>query len=658
MLLTRYRTALGFAFAAALMAAAGRQASAIEPVLSAAESRLKADVTYLADDLREGRAPGTNGIEAAADYIAGVFRELGLKTAPGAQGYFQPFTIAGTPTLDDKASMAIKTKDKDKPESLALKTDFAPLSLGASADLKGVPLVFAGYGITAKESERKLDYDDYAGVDVKGKAVLIIRREPQQKDEKSPFDGKELSSHSDLRGKATNAFHHGAKAIVIISDTETAKDSDPLLPLAYAGGDQSTSIPFLMITRARADALLKSAGAGSLADTEQKIDETLKPQSKVLDGVTLSANYKINRNEIKTKNVIGVLEGSGPHADETIFVGGHYDHLGHGGMRSGSLAFLSRDIHNGADDNASGTAMVLEMARRLSRRHEPLPRRVVFMAFSGEERGLLGSMHYVKNPLYPIDKSVFMVNFDMVGRLNDKSELTVFGVGSTPGAAELVDSLGGSLGFTIKKVRGMSDGIGGSDHQSFYLKNIPVLFAFTGIHNDYHRPSDDHERINIAGMGRIADLGELLLLNLAKRPKRPEFTKAGSQVAGHGGATPAASSTSNNAKPKAADPHSSGGNDEDMARVSITAYFGSIPDYEDSTTGVKLAGVSEGGPAEKAGIKSGDIIISFGGKPVATVYDYTKCIAAHKPGDVVEVKLKRDGKEMTLKVTLAPRPGR
>ncbi len=616
---------------------------------SAAEFRLRADVTYLADDLREGRAPGTAGIDAAADYIAGVFRELGLKTAPGADGYFQPFTIKGSAALAGDQSLSLKAKDKDftaKP-----KADFTALALGSSANVQGLPVVFAGYGITAKEADDKVDYDDYAGLDVKGKAVLIIRREPKQDDPKSPFKARGVNRLSDLRRKLTNAADHGAKAVILVNDAKTAPDKahDHLLPFGYAGGeqDQTAAIPFAMITRELTDQVLAAAGAPRLAEAEKVIDADLKPQSQPLDGVTLSEKYTIERKALVAKNVIGVLEGSGPHADETIVVGGHYDHLGHGGLFSGSLAMFSRDIHNGADDNASGTAMVLEMARRLARRPDPLPRRVVFMAFSGEEKGLLGSLHYVGNPLYPLAKTVFMINFDMVGRLNEEDELTLFGTGSTPGAAELVDALGASAGFKIKKVKGISDGIGGSDHESFYMAGVPVLFAFTGVHSDYHKPSDDTHRINFRGMARIADFGELLLLDLVRRPKRPELLKVGTQVAAHGGEKPKEKPSDNPHETKAGD---------DTSKVTITAYFGSMPDYGADVKGVKLAGVTDGSPAEKAGLKRGDVVVNFGGKPVATVQDYTRALADFKPGDPVDVKIQRDGKDVTLKATLGSRP--
>ena len=280
-----------------------------------------------------------------------------------------------------------------------------------------------------------------------------------------------------------------------------------------------------MISRNFADWILDAAGAPSLTELENKIEADLKPRSQVLKDVELSARFTIERPSVETRNVIGVLEGSGPLADETVVIGGHYDHLGRGGLLSGSLAFLSSDIHNGADDNASGTAMVMELARRLASRRDPLPRRVVFMAFSGEERGLLGSKYYVDHPVYPLAKTVMMVNFDMVGRLNGKNELTMLGTGTTPGLDLLVDVLGRTSGLSVKKVSGTTDGFGGSDHQSFYTVNIPVLFAFTGLHNDYHRPSDDSDRINYSGMARIADYLELIVLELVRRPERPAFTR-------------------------------------------------------------------------------------------------------------------------------------
>jgi len=603
------------------------------PHVSPAEARMRADVTFLAADAQEGRAPGTKGIEAAADRIAGVFKELGLKTAPGADGYFQEFTLSGQPRLGQPLDMAVETPGGETLKG-ASRVDFSALAIGVGGDVESAPVVFAGYGITAKDDKLHLDYDDYAGVDVKDKAVLIIRREPQQNDEHSRFDGKRTTEYSALRHKATNAFQHGARLVLLVNDRASlGEEKDSLLGLGHAGTDVFTKLPFVQLTREFGDKILKAAGEPSLTDLEAQIDADLKPRSRVLKDVRLSARITIERPATVTKNVVGVLEGSGPHADETVVIGGHYDHLGRGGLMSGSLSFLSRDVHNGADDNASGTAMVMEIARRLAARPDPLPRRVVFIAFSGEERGLLGSRHYVENPLYPLASTVMMINFDMVGRLNDKSELTMIGTGTTPNSEETVKALGKGAGLVVKTVSGMTDGFGGSDHQSFYEKNIPVLFAFTGIHSDYHRPSDDSERINFTGMARIADYMELIALDVARRPERPEFARLSPPKRP---ASPAAESGS----------------------ASMSATMSVMPDYADETNaGLKLADVREGGPAAKAGMKGGDTITNIGGKPISTIYDYMESLGKYKPGDQVEVVVKRDGKDVTLKVSLGQPAG-
>jgi hypothetical protein len=602
---------------------------------SPAEVRLREDVTYLAADEREGRGPGTRGIDEAADYISFVFKSAGLKPAPGADGYFQPFTIGGSPSLGNRQELAFAGPEGKRIEGL-FKSDFTPLAIGIGGTPRQVPIVFAGYGITAHDSSLKLDYDDYAGIDVKNKAVLILRREPQADDDKSPFDGRRTTRFATFQHKATNAFQHGAAAVLLVNDKAGLQgEKDSLIRFGAAGPEPFSRIPFVMLTRELADKLLAGAGQPALEKLEEQIDADLKPRSRDLEGWTLSGEFSISRDENKTKNVIGVLEGAGPHADETVIIGGHYDHLGRGGLLSGSLAFLSHDIHNGADDNASGTAMVLELARRMGARRDPPPRRIVFMAFSGEERGLLGSQYYARNPLFPLSSTVMMFNCDMVGRLNDKDELTMIGTGTSPGLEDLVKVLGKSSGLTIKTVSGMTDGFGGSDHQSFYPKGIPVLFAFTGVHRDYHKPSDDAGLINYAGMARIADYLELLVLDIVRRPERPAFTRLAERRG-----------------PRMADP----------ARMGSSVYLGTMPDYEaaskEGAEGMKIQGVSEGSPAEKGGLKGGDVIIRLGDKKVGTIYDFMESLGAHKPGDEVDVMVKRDGKEVKLRVKLGSRPGR
>ncbi len=603
------------------------------PFVGPSEARLKRDVTFLAADAQEGRAPGTKGIEASADYIASAFKEAGLRSATGADGYFQPFTIRAEPVLTEPPRLAFVG-----PEGREIKPgsdQFRPLAIGGSGRLEALPVVFVGYGITAKDSSKGLDYDDYAGVDVRGKVALILRGEPQLDDEKSVFAGTQTTTHARFVVKAENAAKHGAAGVLFVNDRAGLKAMpDQVLRVGGAGSEEVAAIPFVMTTRATVDRLLEASGQPKLEVLEKDIDGDLKPRSRPLEGWTMTASARIERKGLDTKNVVGVLEGSGPQAEETIVVGAHYDHLGNGGFASGSLAMFSRSIHNGADDNASGTAMIMELARRLGKRVDPLPRRVVFIAFSGEEKGLLGSMHYVAHPLIPLARTILMVNFDMVGRLNAESELTMIGTGSTPGLEGLVDAIGKGDGFKIKNIKGMTDGFGGSDHLSFYLKKVPVLFPFTGVHLDYHRPSDDTERINFPGMARIADLAELLLLDFARRQVRPEWA---------GGDAPAT------------DPHAGGV--LEPGRTGTGAYLGTMPDYGGGENGLKLADVRENGPAAKAGLKGGDVIIGFGGKPVANVNDYTTLLYATKPGDVVDVVFKRDGKEMTLKVTIGTRSG-
>jgi hypothetical protein len=278
--------------------------------------------------------------------------------------------------------------------------------------------------------------------------------------------------------------------------------------------------------------------------------------------------------------------------------------------------------------------MILELARRIASRPDPPARRVVFMAFSGEERGLLGSQYYVEHPLFPLKSTVMMINCDMVGRLDAKNDLQMVGTGTTAGIDALVDGLGKSSGLAIKKISGLSDGFGGSDHQSFYGKDVPVLFAFTGVHRDYHRPSDDSNLINYAGMARIADYLELITLEVIRRPDRPVFTRLAQ--------THRASSAS-------------GGSDP--ARTGTSAYLGTMPDYaSESKDGLRLAGVTPGGPAEKGGLKEGDVITRFAGKPVVTIYDFMESLGQHKPGETLEVVVKRGGMNVKLSVKLGSRP--
>jgi hypothetical protein len=594
------------------------------PFVAPAEARLRADVTYLAADERGGRGVGTSGIDDAADYIANVFRELGLKPTADADGYFQEFSIRGEAALVQPTTLELELPDGD-PITGELDATFSPLAIGAAGKLEDAPLVFAGFGITAKDGGAKIDYDDYKDLDVKDKVVLILRRDPEPADKSHPFAANAQTTYATFSHKVVNAAEHGAKAVLLVNDAPSAGERDRLLD--YRATPSGGTIPFAMIQRQTADKLLATAGSPPVAELESRINETLEPQSRELPGVKVNLEVTVSREPIIAKNVIGVLEGQGPLADETIVVGAHYDHLGTGGP--GSLAFGSREIHNGADDNASGTSTVLELARRLAARPDALPRTVVFMLYSGEERGLLGSAHYVNNPSIPLDKTVTMINYDMVGRLSDSRGLVVYGAGSSDGFEPLVQALSSSLGLEPKFFRGSSGEFNQSDHASFYRKDIPVLFFFTGTHADYHRPGDDTEKINFEGMTRIADLGELLLLDLARRPARPIFIKM---------SAPAPTAV-------AARPLRGSG-----------AYLGTRPAYGENVEGVKLEGVTDDSPAQKAGIRGGDILIKFGGVKISDIETYMTALSAKKPGDEVEIVVNRDGKEVTLKAVLGTRP--
>lgn len=592
-----------------------------EPVAWAAENaaaaRLLNDVEYLASDKLEGRGIGTTGIFRAAEHISQRFRELGLKPA-SEEGYLQRFTVSqGWRSNRDQTSLTLHGPG-GQVVSLELGKDYQPLVYGDEGSFDA-PIVFVGYGIT----DEKLGYDDYAAVDAQDKVVLMLRREPQQDNKDSVFDGLEVTNHSSIHSKVQNAWVHKAKAILMVTDpfTVAKEKKDPLLVADYIPNKGAASVPMAHITQEVAAKLLAGGPLESLEDIEAGIDKDLKPRSAPLAGWTAKGNYRFDRITAEAANVVGVLEGEGPKADETVVIGAHYDHLGYGGP--GSLANVANEIHNGADDNASGTAVMLELARRFAERETKPARRLVFIAFSAEERGLLGSRHYVKEePLFPLDKTIAMVNFDMVGRMKDK-QLTVFGVGTGVGIEKLVDEIGGKHPVELKKVK---LGAANSDHASFYNAKIPALHLFTGIHSDYHRPSDDSDKINVEGMQITTDFSEDLVARLVALSERPAYIQL-----------------------KSNDPHA-GLNLP--ASKGATPYLGTVPDYAAEEEGAKLQDVISGGPADKAGMKAGDLIVELAGVPVKNVETYAQTLYAQEPGKEIDIVVLRDGERKTLKVKL------
>jgi acetylornithine deacetylase/succinyl-diaminopimelate desuccinylase-like protein len=643
-------------------------ASAAESA-EAIEKRLVDIARLLASDELEGRGIGSQGLEKAGDYIASRFSEIGLTTQILDEGPFQPFSVTTNAKMGPAKENRLKLIPPDDGEPLELKLgkDFNPLCAGGSSDFD-LPLVFAGYGITSKEA----DYDDFADVDVKGKCVVILRHQPFRGNPHGPFGG-DPSRHAFFETKISNAVGHGAAAIVFctgqheidsrrdelqkrwqvaVDDLATAntqfkskkdpsekdveshrqeinslvtqiqnlnkrlaESQDPVLGVYRAGaGSPSRKTPILFCRRGVLNSAVKAALGKDLATLEAEIDKGKKPLSANLAGWRVAGKTLIQRERADIRNVVAVWDGEGPRADETIVIGAHYDHLGYGGP--GSAKPGSREIHNGADDNASGVAVMLEVARRLVALEKRLPRRVVFIAFTGEERGLLGSAHYVANPVVPLEKTIAMLNMDMVGRLKD-NKLIVHGTGSAEAFDMLVKRLNAQHGFQLIQ---KASGFGPSDHTSFYEKKIPVLHFFTGAHQDYHRPSDDYDKLNAEGMRRIASLVADITVAITEAEAKPEYRKT-KRPKLPGGRWP---------------------------------YFGSRPDYAHEGPGVRMAGIAEDSPAERAGVKPDDVIVRFGDAKVTTVMDFANALSGHKAGDKVVVVVMRDGQEVRLTVTLDP----
>jgi hypothetical protein len=589
------------------------------------EGRMKKDITFLASPECEGRGVETKGINIAADYIAAEFKKAGLEPGGADGSYFQPFTMYGTSRLEGTNTLALQGPQRQQIE-LGLDKQFRPLGLSATGKANA-PIVFAGYGATAKQ----IGYDDYQGADVAGKVVLLIRKTPRPDNAQAPFDGDRAGRHASLQEKILNADEHKVAAVLLVNDRNTARaDGDALIDFRYtAFGSPLANLPVVHIKRSVADAMIQSALGTTLKALEEDIDRDLKPRSAPLTGWTAAVETGVKRPKLDVKNVIGTIEGSGPLAKEIVVIGAHYDHLGYGNHSSLARNLKQPTIHPGADDNGSGTTAVLELARRFGTKGKVEGRRLVFMTFSGEESGLLGSAHYVKKPIFPLADTVTMVNLDMVGRLRQddktkKDAMQVHGTGTAKGFDQLIDKLNDKYGFQLSKRPG---GRGPSDHQSFYMDpaRIPVFFFFTGDHPDYHRPGDTADKINVPGMRKITDLTEDLVTQLRTVKQRPEYVAVSSN-----------------------DPH--GGT------VNFTGpRIGVLFDYGyDEGDGALVKDVNPDGPAAKAGLKSNDKIVAVEGKPVKNVQTYMAQVNRVSKVEPFNLEILRDGKKLTLKVQPDP----
>jgi hypothetical protein len=565
---------------------------------------IRSDVARLASADWKGRRAGTEGADRAAAWIADRFRAAGLVPAGDAGGYFQSFGFISGAVLGAGNRLAT-------PGGRAWKAgeDYRPAAFSLSGEASG-EVVFVGYGIVAPDLGR----DDYAGVEAKGRVAVALRYGPEGSDAQGKW-----GAFMALRYKAMTAREKGALALLVVSGPLTKGAADDLVPFRADVALQDAGIPVISVKRAVADALLAPGGT-SLEGAQRALDAGGAPAPFLVAASRVSLAAEVVPTRATTRNVVGVVRGRGTDA---VVVGAHYDHLGLGA--TGSLDPKPEGkIHHGADDNASGTAALLALARDVAARSAALERSVYFVAFGAEELGTLGSSHFVKAPPLPLERVAAMVNMDMIGRLRDGA-LELHGVGTSPAWKGLLEEANRSAGLKLKTLEG---GYGPSDHNAFYAAGRPVLFAFTGAHSDYHRPSDTADKIDAAGIARVLGLIEPVVLGLARSAAAVPFVRVAADEQ-----RPAATSR------------------------GLRAWVGGIPDYAEQAIGVRFSGVTPGSPAEKAGVQAGDLLVRFADKEIRNIYDYTYALAASKPGDLVRAVVRRGGAEVPLAITLGTRPG-
>ena len=570
-------------------------------------------VRFLAAPEMKGRGAGTPELEQAAAYIAGQFRDLGLEPAGGDGSYRQPFVVTTGASMGPRNRFVARREGSEL--TLEPGRDYVPVSFSSAGFVTG-GVVFAGYGVSAAE----FAYDDYFHLDVKDKIVLVLRYEPQQFAEKRGADQGGYTHHSHLISKAINARDRGAKALLLVNGELEGEEEDLLLKFGSLAGPEDAGIVVAHAKNEAVDEWLSWEGK-SLAQLQAEIDEGYRPRSFSLPaGLTISLEVDIERKQAEVHNVAGYFPGD---SDEYVIVGAHYDHLGLGDQSSLSPSRIG-EVHPGADDNASGTAGLIELARLFARHQESLSRGMLFVAFAGEEIGLLGSSHWVDHPTLPLDKAIAMINMDMIGRIR-KSKVYVGGVGTGSTFESLLETASKHHDLRIDLTQ---TGYSSSDHTTFVGKRIPVLFFFSGLHADYHKPSDTWEKIKGDDAADLLEMIAEVARELQAAAKPPEFVAVDSPRQGAG--------------------RSGGGG-------GYGPYFGSVPDFGEIESGVKFADIRPGSPAAKGGLQAGDILIQFGDKTVKNLYDFTYALRGSKVGDVVQVKVLRQGQEISARVKLEQR---
>jgi len=568
---------------------------------------LEARVRFLASDAMAGRFSTEPGAFAASQYVADEFARLHLRPA-GTQGWFQPFSIP-LPMLG--AKNVLERVMGDERTAFVVEKDWNPMSLSPAADVTA-PLVFAGYGVTNPEKK----YDDFAGLDVKGRVVLVLRREP-------PWEGGP-SAHATFLAKLGEASKREAAALLVVNDPRSlAKNPDRVMSwnaqLGPAPG--SGTIPYAFISQETAASLLKPLSK-SLAELQKAIDEAAGGPTSTgcgpVPGVSVRVATSIERSKgDNARNVCGYLEGADPVLKkEVVIVGAHHDHVGRGVVGSAGGPADQGKIHPGADDNASGTAAMLEIAQALASAEKKPRRSVLFLSFSGEEIGLNGSIHYVNHPTMPLEDVDVMVNCDMVGRYDAKRTMEIGGVGTGEGLQALVEKANEPYKLALTWD---PSGVAPSDNTSFYRKRLPVLFFFTGIHEDYHTPRDTPDRINYPDAEKVTAMCLDTVRALCDRDARVVYTKPPPGAEGK------------------------------------KAALGIMPAPGSDAGGVVVADAPEGGAAASAGLREGDVIVAIDAFVVDSLRDLAKALSNFKPGDKVLVKYARGGERKTVELVLGAR---
>jgi hypothetical protein len=566
--------------------------------------RLSRHIHYLASPELEGRKSGTTGDSLAAIYIRDQFQQTGLQLLES--NGFQYFSLVSDVRAGEKNALEFNRI------SYTAGTDFQPFSFSSSATVNA-PVIFAGFGISGTSGD--LHWDDFQGIDVKDKWVIALRGDPEPDNSTSAF----IPMAAD-RAKALAVKDRGAAGLLLVTPSSIDR-ADQTVDISFDKSVSDAGLPVVSITRKLAALLLRQQVTA--VDSLEKLMISVKKPASFDPGTFLIATTDVIREKAVSRNVVAMLKGSDPAlAGEFVVIGAHYDHLGMGGFGSGSRLPDTVAVHAGADDNASGVASLIELARSFAARPKRAGRSMLFVAFGAEEMGLLGARWFVANSPVPLSSVKAMLNMDMVGRLStDDPRVTISGTGTFTVADSIIDATAAGRPFEIGK---SPDGFGPSDHAAFYGEGIPVLFFSTGAHGDYHTPFDLPDRINYTGQATVTSFVESLASGISLLPSAPLFTESGSrQQAGHYG-----------------------------RNLKVT--LGIMPDVSGAETsgGMKVEGVRNQGPAARAGMAKGDIIVAINGMTVNNVYDYMGRMGKLKPGETVNIEVIRNGKHEILIVQL------